>query len=186
MAQQAPDPKTVYVRSWKRGIEQIKEQSFSVALIPQHMEYEAEVFGASGEPKYKLLVRHNPLGQFPYEYWGVELREILPHKKRSKKILGDNLLTEEGPGPGGDNFPRGDYVGYLYPIEEADNLFSTVATHKLWFYPIGSKRVIKVESFYLMIEVGSYKFSEKESGKLDSLNITLSFRNSYEPDKSNP
>ena len=109
----------------------------------------------------------------------VALRPIISKLQKKKEILGDNLLTAEGPGPGGDNFPREDLVGILYPQESPKNFLERMRQPNGGFYPIGATRVIKVENFYVIISVDSFKLSDQEPRWIESMHVSIQFTNHY-------
>lgn len=106
----------------------------------------------------------------------MELKEILSEKSARKEKLGCNLLTAEGCGPGGDNFPREDWAHYLFPWENPSKLDRIF---KGGYYPIKTKRVIKVKSFFVVIEVKNYKMNQTNPKKLDHMNVSIEFTNTY-------
>jgi hypothetical protein len=173
--QQQNNTSVIYVESWVTG-NKIREQVLNFDLDPSKSEY-THVVRDYGAGYYKLILRHYPAGKENYqlEYWAVQLRPILSERDKKEK-LGDNLLTAEGPRHA-DNFPREDYVGYLYPREAPKNILEKLLDGS--WYPISAKRVIKVENFYVMIQVNSFKMNEVNPKKLDSMNVKIEFRNRY-------
>jgi hypothetical protein len=166
------DPQIVQVHSWRRGRGQINEQKLDITVGHTAPDYEDCIDDLEGGRQYKLLVRYNPLRGMPYDLWGVELREVLPSTNDHVEKLGDNLMVVERPGPGGDNFPRADLVGFLYPKESPHVFFD-----KLPFYPIRSKRIVKIENFYAVIQVNNYRFSPANPRQVESLDFTIEFKN---------
>ena len=114
------------------------------------------------------------------EYWVVELKQILSTRNK-KQILGANLLTQEGPGPGGDNFPREDLVGILYPSEEPKNILEKIRLRQPngGYYPIRNRRVVQVENFFVIIEVTSFAMDPTSPTVIQSMNVSVEFRNRY-------
>jgi hypothetical protein len=174
-AQRPANPPDIYVEGWKTG-NKTSEQSFSFALDSSQKKRTANVTD-SRQVRYQLVLNKFPAGKQDYqlEYWVVELRPVIL-KRNGKEKLGDNLLAAEGPGPGGDNFPREDLVGILYPREAPKNILEKM---NLYFYPISARRVIKVENFYVIIRVDAFKLSETNPKQLDSMHVTVQFTNNY-------
>lgn len=166
----------VCVDSWREGDERVVERGFRLNLKPGRRERVADVRTASGRRSYKLLFRYDPVPGIKLDHWKVELREVLAGAAGRGGTLGPNLLTAEGPGPGGDNFPRADLVGYLYPKTDP-HVFKG---DRLAFYPINAKRVVKVEDFFLVLQVESYRFNARRPNALDSLVLDVRLTNSYE------
>ena len=104
----------------------------------------------------------------------VELKEILSKEKTRREKLGYNLLTVEGGAGGGDNLPLEDRIGILFPKETF-----TLIERRLgpFYYPISAKRTIKVKSFYVIIQVNNYIMNGKNPQTLDSLDVTVDFKN---------
>jgi hypothetical protein len=94
-------------------------------------------------------------------------------KEGKKEKLSCNLLMAEGCGPGKHHFPKEDNVGILYP-REVPTVFERVLNT---YHPISSKRIVKVKSFYVVITVNSYQMNETDSQKLESMNVTVEFKN---------
>ena len=177
---QQSEPQEVFVQSWQRGTKTVPYQVLRISLGRRQSEYTTEIINSSGN-RYRLSIIHNPLSNVKNEHWKIEFNEI-ESTSDGKEILGENLLVVEGPGTGGDNFPRGDYVGYLYP--EKDSRVVQVAgnywTDGYPFYPIKTTRKIRVEGFYVVIKVENLKFSSTDKNKVDSLDLTIQYRSAVE------
>jgi hypothetical protein len=160
----------VYVESWK--VEpKIRERALNLKLNDSSGE-QVELISDEGRGEYTLILRHFPAeGQYELEHWTVELREVLSSGKGKKKHLGDDLLRH-----GGDYFPKEDAVGLLYPKDSATTVLEKLLNP---FYPISAKRVIKIKNFYMIIQVNSYRLSESNPKKLESMDVTIEFTNSY-------
>jgi hypothetical protein len=176
---QRPVVTDIYVEGWKTG-NKTSEQLFTFDLDSSQQKRTANVSDLRQVP-YKLVLTKFPAGKEVYqlEYWVVELRPVI--SKGNAKRLGDNLLTAEGPGPGGDNFPREDLVGILYPQESPKNIVEKMRQPNGGYYPISARRVVKVENFYVIIQVDSFKLSEANLKKIDSMHVTIRFTNIYRP-----
>jgi hypothetical protein len=105
----------------------------------------------------------------------VLLKQVLSKKDAKKEKLSCNLLIAEGCGGGGDNFPREDKVSYLFPRETAKTQAEQILSGN--FYPISAKRIIKVKSFYVIIQVDSYKMNESNPKQIDEMNVTIEVKN---------
>ncbi|MFL6230765.1 MAG: hypothetical protein ACJ741_18480 [Pyrinomonadaceae bacterium] len=172
-AQQADTPE-IYAESWKAGLK-IRERVLNFKLDPSSGD-QVDILRDVGNGEYRLRLRHSlAQAQFDIDYWVIELRQILPDGKDKKKHLGDNLLSWGG--GGGDYFPKEDYIGMLYPKEAPTTPVETML--KGPFYPISAKRVIKIQNFYMIIQVNSYRLSESNPKKLESMDVTIEFANTY-------
>lgn len=175
LAQQR-DPETFYVESWKRGHQQIQEQKLTIELNSSEPEYQAVIKDSLGSEQYKLVVYHFPVERIPYyEFWRISLYRKLKLCTASDRSQNWDLLTLEG-GPPGDNLPKENNIGLLYPAEKPNIL----KDNGMAVYPISAKRVIKVEGFYVIIQVIGYKFNSTNPRAVDSLTVQVEFTNKYE------
>ncbi len=178
-AQQQADTAPVYVESWKAG-NKIREQvlKFNLGSTQNpNPEYIRDV----GFGFYKLSLIHVPSGEskYDFEHWAVQLQQVLSERNKKEKLT-CNLLKAEGCGVG-DNFPKEDYVGVLFPAETPKNSVEKVFVGR--YYPISAKRVVKVQNFYVLIQVNNYKMNEANPKRLDSMEVTIEFKNEYKPIK---
>lgn len=156
------------MRSWKRGNARVKERVLNFNLSSDKPLFEASIPKQDSGNNYLVRVKRNPLPRSKFEHWGIELVEL---DKKSRPLT-ENLLTVERPGSGGDNFPAGDLVGYLYPKENPNFI-----KDRRFFYPIRETRIVQIESFCLSIQVTNYKMKESDSKKIESLQVSLGFYN---------
>lgn len=177
---QTQTPGEVYVRSWKSGDEKVPHQILRMQLTPDSNEYTSEIVSYSGK-RYLLNVVHNPLKSVKGEHWKVELRPIRKSVNNGEAVLGDDLLLRESPEPGGDYIPRENFAAYLYPYEGGAvvNVAGTPYVEGFPFYEITSTRRFAVEGFQLSIRVESYKRSSVDVNKLDFINVSFEFQDSY-------
>ena len=159
----------IFVPSWKIGNETISsEQKFDLTLSSDNKEFQSYVVADSGK-SIELLVNYLPVSKEklsetgkPTESWKVELREVHIDKN---EFLGNDLIKNIGV-RGGDYFPREDLVGYIYlkdrsPIK-AGNYFLIDGS---FYYPPKSKRIIKVEDFYVVIQVNDFQLNSLDKHK---------------------
>ncbi len=170
-------PKVVCVESWKKGKKQIGERLLNITLSAEQNSYETIIQDQSGRDSYKLILLRYPAGKEDYnlQYLVVRLQEILPETGNTKDELRGNLLTMQAQGTGGDFFPQQDLVGFLYPNETPNRLF-------VQFYPIYTKRIIKVESFFVVLQVSDFQMNSKNNKLLDRININIEFKNEAQED----
>jgi hypothetical protein len=178
---QKAESSTVYVVSWAN--DHLRDQKFNVELDSARNQYTKEVFRWGGVG-YKLIFTKIPAGKEDYqlEYWRVELKEILSAANTKREKLGCNLFTENGCGRGGDSFSRVDWVGDLFPRENPSKIDLLLRGQ---YYPIKATRVIKVKSFFVIISVNGYEMSRTNRKKLDSMNVTVEFKNFYQFEEKN-
>lgn len=171
------DNQSVYFDSW--STDNLREQKFNFLLDSSKNVHTGLVSRWNGSG-YNLILTRVPAGKRDYEleYWRVELKEILSNKTAKKEKLGCNLLTAEGCGSGGDNFPREDIAHVLFPRENGSRIDLLLRGN---YYPIKTKRVIKVKSFYVVVEVNDFKMDGTNPKKLAFMDVSIRFTNTYCP-----
>ncbi len=174
------DNSPIYVESWKAG-NKIREQILNFNLNSTEKpnpEYIRDV----GFGFYKLNLIRFPAGKdsYDFEHWTVQLQQVLSEPNKKEKLT-CNLLKAEGCGVG-DYFPREDYVADLFPAETPKNSVEELFIGH--YYPISAKRVIKVQNFYVLIQVNSYRMNKENPKKLESMEVTIEFKNEYNPEKA--
>lgn len=178
LAQQKNDGSEIYVTGETAGTSAaICEQVLNFDLDTSHGERSA-IIRDVGTGSYKLTLTWFPAGkeEFELEYWRVQLKEILSKRKRKEK-LGPGLLTYDG--PAGHHFPREDLIGILYPSAAPKNILDKMRQPNGGYYPISAKRIIRVRSFDVIIQVTDFKLSETHSKQLDSMHVTVELRSIY-------
>jgi hypothetical protein len=165
-------PAVICAESWKRGDGRIKEQTLTVTVGAEQPTFAAVIPDSEGRRQFKLSLRHHPAGREYYEleYWTVHLSQV--KNGAGEEDLGDNLLLAAQPGPGKHYFPKGDLIGYLYPREQPKRFLEN-------YFPIYGERVVKVEGFYVVINVNSYSYGQQNSKLVHSMNVSIEFRNDY-------
>jgi hypothetical protein len=167
----------VIARSWQKGTDTVPEKKISIRLTPKKREYITRVISTEGK-QYQLRVIYCPLDSLKRDHWKVELRQLIPRGNSKSLLLGANVL-ESLPGPGRDYFPREDYLAYIYPENEND-LRIIVDGQQLIngypLYPINAIRKIRVENFFVIIEVHKYQLNERDMNRVDCLNLNIEFQ----------
>jgi hypothetical protein len=156
-----------YVESWKRGARQVQEQKLYITLNKARPEYETLIKDTSGKARYKLLLwpgRINGKDSGIAE-WMVELIDLT--REREGTLLRPSNDKEQ------DYFTAKDRIGWLYPLKNPQSISAESDV-----VPIFAKRVVKVENFYLIIEVKDFHFSPNKEA-LNSIAVQVKFTNSY-------
>ncbi len=168
----------IYVEGWKTG-NKTSEQLFTFDLDSSQRLLTADVRDLR-QVHYKLVLTKYPPGKEDHqlEYWVVELKPVIL-KRNKREALGHNLLTKSGFGPGGDYFPREDLAAILYPQEAPKNFLEKMRQPNGGYYPVSARRVIKVENFYVVINVISFKLGERQPKTIESMQVSVQFTNSY-------
>jgi hypothetical protein len=176
--QQKNDGSEIYVTGVRpRKSTAICERVLNFDLDTSHAERSAFIRDV-GAGSYKLTLTWFPAGKEEFElaYWRVQLREVLSRENQKEK-LGRGLLTDDG--PPGDEFPREDLIGILYPSESPKNILEKIHQPNGGYYPISAKRIILVGSFNVIIKVNSFKLSDTNPKQLDSMHVTVELRSTY-------
>lgn len=149
-------PVSVYAESFRKGTTHIAEEKFDLKLTPQDRSFSEHLRDAQGYDHYLLtIVPIGPNGDTTITSWQVRLTDL------SRHIYPNILLTSLREDAADD--PR-NQLGQLNPSN-----FTAV--------PIKAKRIIKVDSFYLVLEVKSYHFTPLDSPYLDSMTVGLELTN---------
>ena len=163
----------IYIESWQKGNQLIREQVLSVELSMANKEYKENIKNIFGENSYHLYIQHESPSletSSNYESWQVNLYKI-----KKKKASRYNTLKKEKPTClVGDFFPIEDYIGRLYPLKQP-----VFAKHGILAYPFLAKRIIKIEGFFCLIQVTDYKFNKENSNTLDFVKVKIVFTNKH-------
>jgi len=147
-------PRTIYAESFRKGATRITEESVDAKLDPQNRTYRERIKDSHGTDRYILNVTaQGPEGDNKITSWQVRLTDL--HHNIYSNIL---LAAQE---PSSD--PK-DNLWWLNPDQ-----FAPV--------PIRARRIMKVDGFYVMIEVKDYHFTPLDSPYLDSMSVRFTFTN---------
>jgi hypothetical protein len=150
---------TIYAESFRKGSTQIVEESFEVKLSPQNPTYREIIRDSHGADRYELTITPHVLeGGNQITWWRVKLKD-LRHSIYSNILQADQLTNQE---------PSTDARNSLWRLDP--NRFGPV--------PIRAKRVIKVDGFYVSIQVKDLHFTPLDSPYLDSMTAQFAFSNS--------
>jgi hypothetical protein len=151
---QSADP-NYYSESFRQGATRVTEESFEVKLNPANANYRERLKDSAGNDRYELTITpQGPEGDNKITSWRVKLRDL------RHDIYNNILVARQEPSPDPKN-----NLWWLNP-----NPFGAV--------PIRSRRIIKVDSFYVVIQVKDLHFTPLDSPYLDSLIVNFSFTNS--------
>ncbi len=144
----------LYVESFRQGSTQVTEKSLEAKLSPQNPEYKDRIKDAHGLDRYELLiVPRGPEGDDNITSWQVKLRDL------HHGIYENILVPSQQPSTDARDNP-----GWLDPAK-----FSRA--------PIEAKRIIKVDSFFVVLEVKQYHFTPLDSPYLDSMTVDVKLTN---------
>jgi hypothetical protein len=157
---------TVYAESFRQGATQVVEESFEAKLTPQDAVYRERIKDSRGADHYTFsIVPHIPLGDTKITSWQVKLADL-------RHPIYDNVLLTS---PAAADDPGS---------EAKDSLWQLDAT-RLARVPAGARRIIKVDGFYVVLQVKAYHFTPLDSPYLDSMTVAVEFRNT-DPRQSEP
>lgn len=149
------DSPTIYAESFRQGSIRITEESFETKLSPQNATYRERIKDSRGNDRYELTITpHVPEGDNKITSWTVKLRDL------RHSIYNNILLADQEPSPDAKN--------NMWRLDP--NPFCPV--------PIRAKRIIKVDGFYVMIQVKDFHFTPLDSPYLDSMAVRFEFSNS--------
>jgi hypothetical protein len=145
---------TIYAESFRKGATQITEESFEAKLNPQNPTYRERIKDSRGVDRYELTITpQGPEGDKQITSWRVKLKDL------HHEIYNNILLENQEPSPDPKN-----NLWWLDP-----NGFGGV--------PIRAQRIMKVDGFYVAIQVKDLHFTPLDSPYLDSLDVKLAFSN---------
>jgi hypothetical protein len=155
LSAQSSDAATIYAESFRKHATRVSEESFEAKLSPDNPTYRERIKDSVGNDHYELIITPvGPEGDNKITSWRVALRDL-------QHSIYPNLLV-------------------------ADQQPSTDARNNLWWLnpnrflavPIWTKRIVKVDGFYVGIQVKDFHFTPLDSPYLDSMTVMFSFTNS--------
>jgi hypothetical protein len=148
-------PPTIYAESFRKGATQITEDSFEAKLSPGNATYRERIKDSRGNDRYELTITpQGPEGDNQITSWRVKLKDL------HHDIYSNILLAQQEPSTDPKN-----NLWWLNP-----NRFGGV--------PIRARRIMKVDGFYVLIQVNDVHFTPLDSPYLDSLDVKFAFTNS--------
>lgn len=144
----------IFAESFRHGPTRVTEQSFEIKLNPQNAHYRERIKDLAGNDRYEVtIVPTGPEGDTKITSWHVRLRDL-------HHAIYDNILraTQE---------PSSDPANNLWWLNPDG--FAPV--------PVGARRIIKVDSFYVAIQVKAYHRTPLDSPYLDSMMVEVRFSN---------
>jgi len=146
---------TVYAESFRKGATRITEEKFEARLTLENGVYRAMIKDSRGSDRYELTISpQGPEGDNQITSWRVQLRDL--HHGIYKNIL----LAEQQP----SSDPKNN-LWWLNP-----DPFGPVPTR--------ARRIVKVDGFYVVIQVKDFRFSPPDSPYVGSMTVQFQFTNS--------
>ena len=152
-AQAASAP--IYAESFRQGPTRINEERFEVKLTPKDSVYHERIKDSHGADRFVFsVIPHGPEGDTEITSWQVKLADL------HHSIYDNVLLTTQQ--------PSADPKDALWRLDPSR--FAVV--------PLNVKRIIKVESFYVVLQVKASHFTPPDSPYLDSMTLAVGLTNS--------
>ncbi len=166
LSAQSPAPTTVYSESFRQGATQVTEETFEAKLTPQDAVYRERIKDSRGADRYTFsIIPRIPEGDTKITSWQVKLADL-------HHPIYDNILLMS-PAPSDDP-----------PTQAKDSLWR-LDPSRFAAIPVGARRIIKVDSFYVVLQVTAYHLTPLDSPYLDSMTVAVEFRNT-DPRQADP
>ena len=154
-AQQAPA--VFYAESFRQGATHIIEDDFEAKLTSQDSSYRERIKDSRGTDRYVFSIEPVvPVGDTKITSWQAKLADL------QHKLYDNVLLTSVVPSDSPDD-PK-DAITKLDPSR-----FAKV--------PAQTKRIIKVDSFYVVLQIKAFRFNPPDSPYLESMTVAVDFTN---------
>jgi len=145
---------TIYAESFRKGSTQITEESFDAKLTPQNATYREIIKDNRGSDRYELTVTpQGPEGDNKITAWRVKLRDL-------HHSIYNNILLEN-----------------QEPSSDPKNNLWWLNPNEMGGVPIRARRIMKVDGFYVVIQVRDLHFTPLDSPYLDSMAVQFAFTN---------
>jgi len=149
----------VYLQSFRQGSTRVVEDSFDIKLTPQDPLFRQRVKDLAGNDRYAFsIIPQGPEGDTKITSWQGTMADLL------HPVYTNVLLVS--PNPSDD------------PKNEAKNAICRLWPSTFALVPVGARRIMKVDDFYVVLQVKAYHFTPPESPYLDSMTVHVEFRNS--------
>lgn len=151
---QNPSP-TFYAESFRKGSTHITEDKFEARLSPASSTYRERVKDSAGNDRYELTITpQGPEGDNKVTSWRVQLRDL-------RHAIYHNLLVEN-----------------QEPSQDPNNNLWWLSPNQAGLVPIRARRIVKVDSFYVVFQVKDLHFTPLDSPYLDTMVVHFEFTNS--------
>ncbi len=143
-----------YAESYRKGATRVTEERFEARLTPQDPDYRELVKDAAGNDRYEMTIApQGPSGDTKITSWSVRLRDL------RHNIYHNILMANQEPSSASEN-----NLWWLNP-----NPSSPVS--------IRARRIVRVDSYYVVIQVKDMHFTPLDSPYLDSMTVYFEFVN---------
>ena len=143
-----------YTESFRQGATQVKEENFVARLDAQSGIYKERIKDSRGNDRYALtIIPQGPEGDDKITSWQVKLADL-------HHAIYDNVL-----------------LASQEPSSEPKNNLWWLDPKKFSAVPIKAMRIIKVDNFYVELQVTAHHFTPGDSPYLDSMSVEVKFSN---------
>jgi hypothetical protein len=144
--------KALYVESFRQGSTKITEESFEAKLDPQNPVYRERIKDSYGADRYVFTITpQGPQGDTKITSWKAGLTDL-------HHAIYSNILV----------------AAQDESLDPSINL-SWLNPGKYSQVPVKARRIIKVDSFYVALQVNAYHFTPTDSPYLDSMSVQVEF-----------
>ncbi|MFZ0294714.1 MAG: hypothetical protein WAL52_14000 [Candidatus Sulfotelmatobacter sp.] len=144
----------IYAESFRQGSTRIIEERFEVKLTPKDSIYRERIKDSHGADRFVFsIIPHGPEGDTEITSWQVKLGDL------HHAIYDNVLLTTQQ--------PSADPKDALWRLDPS----------RFALVPLRVKRIIKVENFYVVLQVKASHFTPPDSPYLDSMTVAVELTN---------
>jgi hypothetical protein len=148
-------PATLYAESYRHDATRITEESFEMKLTSEDSTYRELIKDARGHDRFVFTVTPQVLeGRNEIVAWQARLVDL-------QHAMYDNILVTS-------QEPSVEPQNNLWRLDP--RLYTTV--------PVGAKRIIKVDGFYVTMQITAHHFTPLDSPYLDSMTVHADFKHS--------
>jgi hypothetical protein len=148
----------IYAESFRQGSTRVVEDSFDIKFTPQDPIFRERIKDLGGNERYAFsIIPKGPEGDTKITSWQGLMADLL------HPIYSNVLLVSANP----SNDPK----------DDAKNALCRLWPSTFAAVPVGAKRIMKVDQFYVVLQVKAYHFTPPESPYLDSMTVHVEFRN---------
>jgi hypothetical protein len=147
-------PASIYAESFRQGQTRIVENRFEIKLTPQDSTYRERIKDSHGADRYVFsVIPQGPEGDTVITSWQVKLVDL--HHPFYENVLQSSQQLSPDPK---------NVLWWLDPSKFAP-------------IPIASRRIIKVDSFFITLQVKAFHFTPSDSPYVDSMAVAVEFTN---------
>jgi hypothetical protein len=144
----------LYAESFRQSQTRITERAIEARLDPVNPIYRERIKDARGADRYVFTIfPQGPEGDNKVTSWQARLVDL-------HHPFYDNIL-----------------LASQTPSSDAGNNLWRLDPGKFAIVPVAARRVIKVDGFYVSLQVQAYHFTPIDSPYLDSMTVDVKFRN---------